>query len=204
MAKSSGTSQGSPLRQRGAWASVRPPRAHPVYWLLCSPPTARHPHRHPMILEFPSFNIGTTAMRATMRCGASCLRPAQSPKWVMTVTGTGGAPLAVPTHSAAAGSLIAAPMIGTRRRWLDGPAADRQISIRGLRKRAENARARPGRADQAHCASRVAQAPFPCCRPDARLTHGQRWGKHAAPWQYQQAAEGVLALSRFIHTPALL
>ena len=129
----------------------------------CVPPRRRATHTgtRSMILEFPSFNIGTAAMRATMRCGASCLRPAQSPKWVMTVTGTGGAPLAVPTHSAAAGSLIAAPMIGTRRRWLDGPAADRQISIRGLRKRAENARARPGRADQAHCASRVAQEPLP-------------------------------------------
>ena len=86
------------------------------------PPDGAPPTPHPMILEFSSFNIGTTAMRATMRCGAPCLRPAQSPKWVMTVTGTGGAPLVVPTHSAAAGSLIAAPMIGTRRRWLDGPA----------------------------------------------------------------------------------
>ena len=86
------------------------------------PPDGAPPTPHRMILEFSSFNIGTTAMRAALRCGAPCLRPAQSPKWVMTVTGTGGAPLVVPTHSAAAGSLIAAPMIGTRRRWLDGPA----------------------------------------------------------------------------------
>ena len=98
------------------------PVPSPLYWLLCAPRRRATHTGTPMILEFSSFNIGTTAMRATMRCGAPCLRPAQSPKWVMTVTGTGGAPLAVPTHSAAAGSLIAAPMIGTRRRWLDGPA----------------------------------------------------------------------------------
>ena len=136
-------------------------------------------------------------MRATMRCGAPCLRPAQSPKWVMTVTGTGGAPLAVPTHSAAAGSLIAAPMIGTRRRWLDGPADGRWTNIDSrLEKTCRAWPAGPRKARRLPTkltAPLQAQAPFACCRPDARRTgsDGAAGGAMAVPVGYTRRSRIV-------------
>ena len=147
------------------------------------PPDGAPPTPHPMILEFSSFNIGTTAMCATMRCGAPCLRPAQSPKWVMTVTGSGGAPLAVPTHSAAAGSLIAAPMIGTRRR--DGSMAPPIDKYRFEAR--ENvpsmARATPGACRPSSLRLSRPRLPSPAVDP----THTARaaMGQQEARWQYQ-------------------